>query len=87
VAEKVRIAARRAFVNAKAGIFAVPENMIVVSKMYVKKDFQFRFILRFCLLLFIGVVMSTVLLFLFSQDTLTSSFQQSRLVVDFGLLC
>lgn len=48
---------------------------------FVKKEFQFRFILKFCLLLFIGVVISTVLLFLFSQDTLTSSFEQSRLVV------
>lgn len=48
---------------------------------FVKKDFQFRFILKFCLLVFIGVVISTGLLFLFSQDTLTSSFQQSRLVI------
>lgn len=48
---------------------------------FIKKDFQFRFILKFCLLVFIGVVISTVLLFLFSQDTLTSSFQQSRLVI------
>jgi len=49
---------------------------------FVKKDFQFRFILKFCLLLFIGVIISTVLLPLFSWATLTSSFQQSRLVVN-----
>jgi len=48
---------------------------------FVKKDFQVRFILKFCLLLFIGVVLSTGLLFLFSQDSLTSSFQQSRLEI------
>ena len=48
---------------------------------FIKKDFQFKFILKFCLLVLIGVVISTGLLFLFSQDTLTSSFQQSRLVV------
>lgn len=48
----------------------------------IKKDFQLKFILKFCLLLFIGVVISTVLLFLFCQDTLTSSFQQSRLVIE-----
>jgi methyl-accepting chemotaxis protein len=48
---------------------------------FIKKDFQFKFILKFCLLVFIGVVISTVLLFLLSQDTLTSSFEQSRLVV------
>ncbi len=48
---------------------------------FVKKDFQLGFILKFCLVVFIGVVISTGLLFLFSQDTLTSSFQQSRLVI------
>ena len=48
---------------------------------FVKKDFQVRFILKFCLLLFIGVILSTGLLFLFSQDSLTSSFQQSRLEI------
>jgi len=48
---------------------------------FVKKGFQFKFILKFCLLVLIGVILSTSLLFLFSQDTLTSSFHQSRLVV------
>jgi methyl-accepting chemotaxis protein len=48
---------------------------------FIKKDFQARFILKFCLLLLTGVVISAGLLFFFSQDTLTSSFQQSRLVI------
>ncbi len=48
---------------------------------FVKKDFQVGFIIKFCLLLLLGVVISTCLLFLFSQDTLTSSFHQSRLVI------
>ncbi len=48
---------------------------------YVKKEFQFKFILRFCLLLLLGIVISTTLLILFSQDTLTTSFQESRLVI------
>ena len=48
---------------------------------FIKKDFQFKFILKFCLLILAGVVLSTCLLFLFSQDTLTSSFSQSRLVI------
>lgn len=43
---------------------------------FVKKDFQVRFILKFCILLLIGVALSTGLLFLFSQDSLTSSYQQ-----------
>jgi methyl-accepting chemotaxis protein len=49
---------------------------------FIKKDFQTRFILKFCLLVLAGVVISAVLLFFFSQDTLTSSFQQSRLIVE-----
>lgn len=48
---------------------------------FVKKDFQFRFILKFCIILLIGVIISTGLLFLFSQKTLTSSFEQSRLII------
>lgn len=48
---------------------------------FVKKGFQSRFILKFCLIILAGVIISTGLLFLFSQDTLTSSFHQSRLIV------
>ena len=51
------------------------------SSYFIKKEFQFKFILRFCLLVLIGAVISTGLLFLFSQGTLTSSFQQSRLII------
>lgn len=49
---------------------------------FIKKDFQTRFILKFCLLVLVGVFISAVLLFFFSRDTLTSSFQQSRLIVE-----
>jgi len=45
----------------------------------IKKDFQAKFILKFCLILLAGVILSTGLLFFLSQDTLTSSFQHSRL--------
>ena len=48
---------------------------------FVKKDFQLGFIVKFCALVLLGVVISTGLLLFFSQDTLTSSFQQSRLVI------
>ena len=48
---------------------------------FIKKDFQFRFILKFCLLILAGVAMSTGALFFFSGDTLTSCFQDSRLVI------
>jgi methyl-accepting chemotaxis protein len=48
---------------------------------FVKKDFQFSIILKFCLLLLIGAAISTGLLLLFSQDTLTSTFRDSRLEI------
>ena len=49
---------------------------------FIKKDFQLRFILKFCLIILLGILISTLLLFIFSQDTLTSSFDQSRLVIE-----
>ncbi len=52
------------------------------SHYFIKKDFQTKFILKFCLLLLAGVIVSTGLLFLFSRDTLTSSFQDSKLVIE-----
>ncbi len=47
----------------------------------IKKDFQIKFIVKFCLIVLAGVILSTALLFLFSQDTLTSSFDDSKLVI------
>ena len=48
---------------------------------FIKKDFQFKFILKFCLVVLAGVTISTGALFFFSSGTLTSSFQDSRLVI------
>ena len=59
----------------------VEKRSIRRRQVYVKKDFQFRFILKFCLILLVGVGISTGLLFFFSQDTLTSSFSHSRLII------
>ncbi|MBW2095299.1 MAG: hypothetical protein JRI80_10450 [Deltaproteobacteria bacterium] len=50
-------------------------------KYFIKKDFQFKFVLEFCGVVLGGVIISTALLFFFSQDTLTSSFNHSRLVI------
>ncbi|HBF43765.1 MAG TPA: hypothetical protein DDW42_09110 [Desulfobacteraceae bacterium] len=49
---------------------------------FVKKGYQFKFIFKFCLIILIGSVISTGVLFLLSQGTLTSSFEHSRLVVN-----
>ena len=59
----------------------VEKRSIRRRQVYVKKEFQFRFILKFCLILLAGVAISTGLLFFFSQDTLTSSFSHSRLII------
>ena len=48
---------------------------------FVKKRYQFKFILKFCLITLAGGLLSTGLLVLFSRGTLTSSFQNSRLVI------
>lgn len=51
------------------------------KKIYINKDFQLKFIFKFCLIVLIGVIISTSLVFFFSQNTLTSSFENSRLVI------
>lgn len=48
---------------------------------FIKKGFQFHFIIKFCLLLLAGIILSATLLFFFNQDTLTSSFHNSRLEI------
>ena len=49
---------------------------------FVKKDFQATFILKFCLIVLIGSVLSSGLLLLLSRNTLTSSFDNSRLTIE-----
>ena len=48
---------------------------------FVQKNFQSKFILKFCMVLLIGIIISIGLLYLFSENTLTSSFEHSRLVI------
>jgi methyl-accepting chemotaxis protein len=48
---------------------------------FIKREFQFKFILKFFILILVGAVISTGLLLLFSQGTLTTSFQHSRILV------
>lgn len=48
---------------------------------FIKKEFQSKFIMKFCLIILVGVLISTGLLLLFSHGTLTSSFHQSRLII------
>lgn len=65
----------------KGGDMSQQERIYKRKNYFIKRDFQSKFILKFCLILLIGTILSTGLLFLFSQGTLTSSFEQSRLVI------
>jgi len=47
----------------------------------INKEFQFKFIYKFCIIILIGLLISSGLVFLLTKDTLTSSFHQSRLVI------
>lgn len=58
-----------------------PEHRKRRRQVYIDKQFQLRFILKFCLILLIGIAASSMLLYFFSQGSLTSSFTNSRLVI------
>ncbi|MDO8525289.1 MAG: hypothetical protein Q7S07_02235, partial [Candidatus Omnitrophota bacterium] len=48
---------------------------------YIKKEFQRNFILKFCLLVLTGSVISGVIVYLMSRATVTTSFEGLRLVI------
>ena len=48
---------------------------------YVDKEFQKKFIIKFCLLVILGTVISGVLIYLMSQGTVTTVFENSRLKI------
>lgn len=48
---------------------------------YIKKDFQLRFILTFCAVVAGGAGLSALALYHFSGDTITSTFHNSRLAI------
>ncbi len=46
---------------------------------YIDKDFQKKFIIKFCLLVIIGTIICGALIYSMSQGTLTTVFENSRL--------
>ena len=48
---------------------------------FIKKQFQTKFILRFCALVVLGSVISGVILYLLSRGTVTTAFVNSRLSI------
>jgi len=49
---------------------------------FIDRDFQTRFALKFCIILIIGAVLSTGILFAFTSKTLTTSFDGSRISIE-----
>ena len=48
---------------------------------FINKTFQSEFILKFCVLVVLGSIVFGIILYLFSKHTLTTSFENSRLVI------
>ncbi|MEW6101567.1 MAG: hypothetical protein AB1481_04660 [Candidatus Omnitrophota bacterium] len=48
---------------------------------FIKRKFQVNFILKFCTLIVIGSFLSTVIIYLLTGKTLTTVFENSRLVI------
>jgi methyl-accepting chemotaxis protein len=48
---------------------------------YIDKEYQSKFIVKFCLLVILGMIISGALLFLMSQGTVTTVFENSRLKI------
>ena len=51
------------------------------KKYFINKGFQVEFVLKFCGLVALGCVIFGVALYVLSKNTLTTSFENSRLVV------
>ena len=49
---------------------------------FINKDFQTGFALKFCIILTIGAILSTGILFAFTSNTLTTSFEDSRISIE-----
>ncbi len=50
-------------------------------QLYINRDFQTRFIIKFCLILLLGGAISIGLTLFNNQETLTSSFSNSKLLI------
>ncbi|MEA1969039.1 MAG: methyl-accepting chemotaxis protein [Thermodesulfobacteriota bacterium] len=51
-------------------------------QVYIDKSFQTRFILKFCVILLIGGCLSIGITYFTTSDTITSTFSNSRLVIE-----
>jgi len=49
---------------------------------FIDKDFQTGFVFKFCIILIVGAILSTGILFVFTSNTLTTSFEDSRISIE-----
>ncbi|MCK4946987.1 MAG: methyl-accepting chemotaxis protein [Candidatus Aureabacteria bacterium] len=48
---------------------------------FIKKDFQIRFVIKFCTLVILGAVVSGTIIYAMSRSTVTTTFENSRLIM------
>ena len=48
---------------------------------FIKKEFQRRFIVKFCILVILGAVLSGAIIYTMSRSTVTTTFENSRLII------
>jgi len=51
------------------------------KKYFINKEFQIKFIVKFCILVIIGAVISGLFIYFMATSTLTTAFENSRLVI------
>ena len=56
-------------------------NYIQRTNYYIKEDFQRKFIIKFCMLVTLACVFSGILIYLMSTSSVTTAFENSRLVI------
>ncbi|MBU0650980.1 methyl-accepting chemotaxis protein [bacterium] len=57
------------------------ENKKYIRRQYYVKDFQLKFVLRFCMLIIAGSIIMGGIIYFFTQNTLTTAFENSRLTI------
>lgn len=60
---------------------AVLNHPAVSGNMFISQEFEFRFILKFCAFAFLGGLLFTSLILYYCSGSLTTSFEDSRLVI------
>ena len=50
-------------------------------KYFIRKSFQSRFIIKFCILVMIGAFLSGIIIYMMSKNTVTTTFENSRLLM------